>query len=113
MFLTNLKKLNLGYGQFKCLLLLSLFLLAVNCSQNKTERSSIPQKIQISKEAVNINSAGAGELQKLPGIGRKTAEKIIRHRLKYGNFRRCEHLILVDGISDRRFRKIRNKIKVN
>ncbi len=53
-----------------------------------------------------------GELEKLPGIGKGLAERIIDHREKFGSFRRIEHLIIVRGISDRRFRALRDLITV-
>jgi competence protein ComEA len=55
---------------------------------------------------VNINTASAGELEKLPGIGRGLAARIIAHREQYGRFRRAEHILMVRGIGDRRFRKM-------
>jgi competence protein ComEA len=53
-----------------------------------------------------------GELEKLPGIGKGLAERIIDHREKFGPFRRTEHLIIVRGFSDRRFRALRDLITV-
>jgi competence ComEA-like helix-hairpin-helix protein len=53
---------------------------------------------------VNINTASSEELEKLPGIGRGLAERIIEYRTLYGRFRRTEHLMMVRGISERRFR---------
>jgi len=61
---------------------------------------------------ININTASATELEKLPGIGRALAERIVEHREKYGPFRRPEHLIIVRGISDQRFRALRDLITV-
>jgi competence protein ComEA len=61
--------------------------------------------------AININTAPAEELSKLPHIGEKTAQEIVLHRQKFGYFRKPEHLMLVRGISDARFREIRNFIK--
>jgi len=61
---------------------------------------------------INLNTASARELEKLPGIGRALAARIIEHREKYGPFRRPEHLIIVRGISDRRFRALRDLITV-
>jgi competence ComEA-like helix-hairpin-helix protein len=61
---------------------------------------------------VNINTAPAGELEKLPGIGRGLAARIIAHREQYGRFRRAEHVIMVRGIGDRRFRKMGRYITV-
>lgn len=61
--------------------------------------------------AMDINSASAADLALLPGIGSATAEKIVGFRDEYGPFRRTEHLLLVDGISERKFRAIRRLIK--
>src|SRR5437867_7258264 len=61
---------------------------------------------------ININTAPAEELEKLPGIGKALAERIIEHRGKYGPFRRPENLIIVRGISDRKFRAFRDLIQV-
>lgn len=61
---------------------------------------------------ININIASASELETLPGIGLGLAGRIIEHREKFGLFRRTEHLIIVRGISDRRFRAIRELVTV-
>jgi competence ComEA-like helix-hairpin-helix protein len=61
---------------------------------------------------VNINTASAPELEGLPGIGKVIAERIIMHRQQYGPFRRAEHLMMVRGISDRKFRALRPMIKM-
>ena len=61
---------------------------------------------------ININTAPAAELEKLPGIGRGFAQRIVEHREKYGPFRRPEHLIMVRGLSDKRFRALRELITV-
>jgi competence ComEA-like helix-hairpin-helix protein len=55
---------------------------------------------------ININTASPGELEKLPGIGRALAARIVAHREQYGRFRRAEHILMVRGIGERRFRKI-------
>ncbi|HVF46536.1 MAG TPA: helix-hairpin-helix domain-containing protein, partial [Pyrinomonadaceae bacterium] len=39
---------------------------------------------------ININTASADELERLPHIGRKTAEAIVDFRVKNGPFRRVE-----------------------
>lgn len=57
--------------------------------------------------AVNINTASAEELEKLPHIGRKTAESIIAFRQENGPFRRVEHLMLIKGVSKKRFAELR------
>lgn len=61
---------------------------------------------------ININSASAKELEVLPGIGKGLAERIVEHREKYGPFRRTEHLMMVRGISETRFRAVRDLVTV-
>jgi len=61
-------------------------------------------------ESVNINTANEQELQAIPHIGPKNARDIIEYREKHGRFRRPEQLLLIDGISDTRFRSIRRMI---
>jgi len=65
-----------------------------------------------SNPRININVATADELEKLPGVGKVTAERIVAHRSQYGPFRRPEHVMMVQGISDAKFRKIRGMIVV-
>jgi competence protein ComEA len=63
-------------------------------------------------QRININTAPATQLETLPGIGKGIAEGIVEHRAKYGPFRRAEHLMMVRGISETRFRALRNLITV-
>ena len=70
-------------------------------------------KYSPSAAAVNINTASAEQLQKIPYIGEKMAGQIVEHRERYGPFRRAEDLILIQGISDSRFRKIRSLVRVD
>ena len=65
-----------------------------------------------SPQRININTASEKELEKLPGIGKGLAARIVEHREKYGPFRRPEHLIIVRGISDRKFRALRDLVTV-
>jgi len=62
--------------------------------------------------AININTASSQELEKLPGVGQGIAERIVAHRQQYGPFRRAEHLMMVRGISDRKFREMRAMMAV-
>ncbi|HJR08206.1 MAG TPA: helix-hairpin-helix domain-containing protein [Pyrinomonadaceae bacterium] len=62
---------------------------------------------------ININTASREELERLPGIGRGLAARIVEHRERHGAFRRVEHLIIVRGISERRFAELRPLITTN
>ncbi len=59
---------------------------------------------------ININKATAGELDSLPGIGPATAASIIEYREKTGGFGRIEDIMLVAGIKDAKFGKIKDYI---
>src|SRR4051812_692944 len=61
---------------------------------------------------ININTASASELETLPGIGKALAARILEHREQFGPFRRTAHLIIVRGISDKRFRALQPYIAV-
>ena len=93
-------------------LLVITCLLLFGCGQAK-QISSEKSQIAISTTAININTASIAELEKLPNIGEKLAVKIVEHREKFGKFRKPEHLMLVRGVSDRRFREMRNLVKVD
>lgn len=60
---------------------------------------------------ININTASAFELEKLPGVGEVLAERIVSHRKQHGPFRRVEHLMMVRGISERKFHEFQPMIK--
>lgn len=93
-------------------LIISCFLLV--CCESKNTKQVLPlqNQITISDSAVNINTASAQELEKLPYVGEKIAQRIVEFRSKYGKFRKPEQLLLVDGVSDKHFREMRNLIKV-
>ena len=61
---------------------------------------------------ININTASANELESLPGVGKVLATRIVAHREQYGLFRRAEHLMMVRGFSDNKFRSIRDLVAV-
>ena|SRR5690349_14909159 len=57
--------------------------------------------------AINLNTATLDQLETLPGIGRKTAERILEHRTKIGSFKRIEELMNVKGIGEKSFLKLK------
>ena len=61
----------------------------------------------LTEKSIDINTAGMNELVRLPGIGEKTAEKIIELRIKRGKFKRIEELMDVKGIGEVKFNKIK------
>jgi len=82
----------------------------VKLPRRAAHASALPAHTTRADEArppVNINNASREELERLPGIGPALAARIVEHRERYGRFRRAEHLLLVRGISERRFRQLR------
>ena len=61
----------------------------------------------LTEKSINLNTAGISELIKLPGIGEKTAEKIIQLRNTRGNFKKIEELMDVSGIGEVKFNNIK------
>ena len=56
---------------------------------------------------VNINTATQAQLESLPGLGAKVAERIIEYRQKNGNFKKIEDLMNVKGIGEKSFLKLK------
>ncbi len=77
-----------------------------------SQRDSITPVRDAGTLRVNINTAGATELERLPGIGAVLAERIVKYRQDHGRFRRAEHLMMVRGISERKFQEIRKLVSV-
>ena len=73
--------------------------------------------VEKSKESsqilVNINTAGKGELVKLPSIGPVTKERIIRYRADFGRFNTIEELKNVKGIGSKILDKVKTHIILN
>ena len=61
---------------------------------------------------VNLNTATKEELMSLSGVGEAKADSIIRYREQQGQFRRIEDIMLISGIKEGLFQKIKDFIKV-
>lgn len=67
----------------------------------------------LTEKSINLNTAGVSELVKLPGIGEKTAEKIILLRIERNGFKRLDELMDVKGIGEVKFNKIKKFLYIN
>lgn len=72
----------------------------------------ISQRAEALPRVVNINMAGALELESLPAIGPITAKKIIEYRSSYGYFRDKTEITKVSGIGPKTYEKIKDKISI-
>jgi len=61
---------------------------------------------------INLNTATLTELEALPGIGPALARRIVEFREKRNGFRRVEELLAIPGISEKKWRAIRDQVVV-
>lgn len=78
---------------------------ALKAEQNPSDPISEKQKI-------NVNTATAEMLQKLPGIGPAYSKRIIQYREEHGEFSSIEELIKIKGIGKKRLEKLRPFVKL-
>ena len=90
-----------------CALGLATPLLASHAGQSPARSSQAPATAQ-----VNLNTATPAQLESLPGIGAKTAERIVEYREQHGGFKRIEDLMNVRGIGEKNFLKLKPLITV-
>ena len=74
------------------------------------EQAAVPSSAKDAK--VNINTATAEELDKLPGIGSTRAQAIVDYRKEQGRFLQVEDLRKVQGIGVKLFDQIKEKVTV-
>jgi competence protein ComEA len=63
--------------------------------------------------ALDLNRAGAAELDALPGIGPVLARRIVEHRTRHGPFRRVEELRAVRGVGPLLLDRLRGRVRVD
>ncbi len=61
---------------------------------------------------VNINTADAAALSLLPGVGPSTAGRIMEFRTENGKFESAADLMLVRGIGERSFERMRSYVTI-
>lgn len=77
------------------------------------EEAELQEQSSKADGKVNINTADAGELMSLSGVGEAKAEAIIRYREEAGGFRSIEEIMNIEGIKEGVFHKIKDKISVD
>ncbi len=76
----------------------------------------LSMQVQVSakevEKKININTAPLAELQKLPRIGEKVAQRIIDFRKEHGKFKKIEEIMKVKGIGEKTFKNLKDVITV-
>lgn len=62
---------------------------------------------------LNLNTATAGELTKVKGIGPKLAEKIVEYRKANGPFKKADDIVKVPGIGKKFWEANKNILTVD
>ena len=84
---------------------------STNAAQTKAAPRQAPAKGSTTA-VVNINTASAAEFDTLPGIGAKTAARIVEYRQKNGPFKKVEELMNVRGVGEKNFLKLKAQLSV-
>lgn len=95
------------------ILILASCLLAGVAAARAAGQSDKTAEVKESKAPVlDINRASAQDFATLPGIGPKLAARIVAYRKRHGPFRRTQDLIVIRGMSARKWRAIRSRLMV-
>ncbi|WP_046006646.1 ComEA family DNA-binding protein [Pseudoalteromonas rubra] len=65
---------------------------------------------QVADAVINVNRASAEELTRLPGIGMKKAQAIVRYRQETGEFQDMDALLRVKGIGVNILAKLKGRV---
>jgi len=75
--------------------------------------SDTPEKSSYGLDGkLNLNTAGADALEELPGVGPKTAQRILADRRAHGPFRKTSDLLRVKGIGPKTLARLLPSIRV-
>lgn len=80
-----------------------------NSNENATQNNT---KSQEDNSKININIANVSDLDKLPGVGEATANKILNYREEKGQFKSIEEIKNVNGIGDKKYEDIKEMITI-
>jgi competence ComEA-like helix-hairpin-helix protein len=100
---TNGKILNF----FVCFVIFVCFIFSLQPPTRQT--AAAPRQ---EAERININTASAEEFMRIPGIGPALAARMVEYRRKHGRFKRPQEIIIVRGMSAKRYRQIAHLIRI-
>lgn len=86
---------------------------ALDNSQMTNQETDISGENNSSAGLVNLNRADKSALMTLTGIGETRAEAILAYRETHGGFSAVEELMQVEGIKEKTYEKLKDKITVD
>jgi competence protein ComEA len=81
-------------------------------SSTGTSSRASGKKVLPAPGSIDLNKATAEDLQKLPGVGPSTAQKILAFRAQAGRFTSIEQMMDVKGIGPAKFAKMRPYLRI-
>ncbi len=79
---------------------------------NAAMNSAKPGKTTLPVHRINLNTASQEELDKLPGVGKGTAEQIVAYRTRHGKFTTVDELKNIKGIGERKFKTLQQFVSI-
>ena len=102
-----------GIGQARFEQIRSQITLSVGTSHTYTVIAPSRKSLTLPNSSlIDVNHASSQELQRINGVGKVTAERIIEYRNSHGLFTRPEDLLNVRGIGASKLNQIRNQIVI-
>jgi competence protein ComEA len=94
------------------ILLAALVALAVSATTLHAQTPPASKAPVTASAPINLNTATAQQLETIPGVGAKMAERIIDYRQKNGGFKKVEDLMNISGVGEKSFLKMKPLITV-
>lgn len=69
--------------------------------------------IVLAPTSIVLNQASRQDLEKLPGIGEVTSQRIVEYRSSRGKFRSLDELMNVDGIGPKKYERMRPYLRLD
>jgi len=98
--------------KFVCLIMIIFIMGAMVQLFLKRDIAPIRWAKSVRQFKIDINTARADQLQMLPGVGALLAERILDYRKDNGPFKSLDDLQEVDGLTAKRFSRIKELIEL-
>lgn len=88
---------------------------ALNWREDGTDRDgsdAIEEMMLTSLQPIDLNKATVSRLAELPGLAQSTAQSIVQHRERFGEFLCIEELQVIPGLSAQAIRALRPHIRI-